>query len=122
MGNKRIALRENEQIFKENIGTNFWKSPQLSTTLPFPLSRQQLPAATTFTNQRIVSFKSILAINAKDFEFEIKDIQSVEKALVPPFFLPVGIKIVMKNGDIYLMYIVFREQYIHWITDHMNAQ
>ena len=113
MSKAKFTVRENEEIFAQRVSADCWNMPQV-------LGNRQISGKFYFTDQRIVFLASgLIGTDSVSWEIEMKDIESVETCLTPPFF-PFGIRLTMKNGDQYKLGILKRNKYVEWIKQHLS--
>ncbi len=113
MSKPKFTDRENEEIFAQRETADCWNMPQV-------LGNRQISGKFYFTDQRIVFLASgLIGTDSVSWEIEMKDIESVETCLTPPFF-PFGIRLTMKNGDQYKLGILKRNKYVEWIKQHLS--
>ncbi len=73
-----------------------------------------------FHRQRVVFLASgLVGTDKVSWEIALSDIQTVSPCLTPPFF-PFGVKMILKNGDTYLLGIIGRNKYVQWISEHLS--
>ncbi len=112
MAKLNFEAHTDEQVFAEKVTADCWKMPGVFN--------RQVSGKAYFTDKRVCFLASgLIGTQSVSWEIEIKDIESVEKCMTPPFF-PFGVLITMKNGDFYKLGIMKRDKYVDWLNEHLS--
>ena len=95
------------------VAADCWRQPAV-------IGKRQISGRAYFTDQRVVFLASgLVGTDKVSWEIALSDIQTVSPCLTPPFF-PFGVKMILKNGDTYLLGIMGRNKYVQWISEHLS--
>lgn len=112
MAKQGFEARAGEQVFAEKVSANCLQTPSFITN---PVAGKMY-----FTDQRVVFLaQGLIGTDKMSWGIEMKDIAAVKACIAPPFF-PIGMRLILKNGEKYKLSIMKRNKYIDWISQHIS--
>ena len=112
MAKATFTSKEGEKVYAQKVAADCWRQPAV-------IGKRQISGRAYFTDQRVVFLASgLVGTDKVSWEIALSDIQTVSPCLTPPFF-PFGVKMILKNGDTYLLGIMGLKKHELCIAEHV---